>query len=146
MLARITNITGASHAVELQSAAVAARAVPQQTLKAMAERTAAFYDAAAKSPLPSGRTHVLFPAVRVRDALGYQPWYPPPVDETLLPAADGGDVAPAAVALSPSSGSGGPVAWIAKKALGWRRTWLGELLYSMTPRFLLEALKARLVQ
>ena len=146
MLARITNITGASHAVELQSAAVAARAVPQQTLKAMAERTAAFYDAAVKSPLPSGRTHVLFPAVRVRDALGYQPWYPPPVDETLLPAADGGDVAPAAVALSPSSGSGGPVAWIAKKALGWRRTWLGELLYSMTPRFLLEALKARLVQ
>ena len=119
--------------------------MPQQTLKAMAERTAAFYDAAAKSPPPSARTYAPFTAVRVRDALGYQPWYPPPVDETLLPAANGDAVAATVAAPSHSSGSGGPVVWIARKALGWRRTWLGEVLYSMTPRFLLEALKSRLV-
>jgi hypothetical protein len=146
MLARISNITGASCAADLQSAAAAARAVPQQTLKAMAERTATFYDAAARSTPPSGRAHPSFPAIRVRDALGYRPWHPPPVDEEPPVPANGGTAAAAVVAPPHSLRSGGPVGWIARKALGWRRTRIGELLHSMTPRFLLEALKSRLAQ
>jgi hypothetical protein len=144
MLARIATITGASHQEALQAAAAAARAMPQQTLKAMAERTAELYEAVAK-PSPAGpQAWVPFPAVRMRDALGYRPWCPPRIDEASPPDASGAEAAPVAGTPPGSVGSGGPVAWIAKKALSWRRTWFGELLHSMTPRFLLEAMKSRL--
>ena len=146
MLARIATITGASHVEALQAAAAAARAMPRQTLKAMAERTAELYEAVAK-PSPAGaQAWVPFPAVRMRDALGYRPWFPPRIDEASLPDASGAEAEPVAGTPPGSAGPGGPVAWIARKALGWRRTWFGELLHSMTPRFLLEAMKSRLAQ
>ena len=140
MLARIVAIVAPAQVSALESAAAAARAKPQQTALAMAERTATVYDRAMVSPPSPGLAFAPLAAIRVRDALGYQPWHPPPIAQAKLPAvASGGAVA------SYRPERGGAATWIARTALAWRRTWPGKVLYAVTPRVVLEALKSRLV-
>lgn len=143
MLARIAEVLAPDHAQTLRSAAAAARAIPQQPPAVMAERTAAHYDAAPIVPSLDG--HAPLDPARVRDALGYRPWHPPPIETRSPPVASEGAASATATVASPAA-SGGPLATIARVALGWRRTRPGRLAYALTPHFVLEALKSRLVQ
>ena len=68
---------------------------------------------------------------RVRDALGYRPWTPPMTAPALTPAA-------------PITEPQNLAARAAHAALAIRHTPLGRVLYRMTPRSVLEALKAQL--
>jgi hypothetical protein len=98
----------------LRAAGAAARAQPQPTLEAMAGRTVAHYRRALATA-PTRTWPPLAPA-RVRDALGYQPWWmpeQPPLTPELLAlrkvgVASAGSSAPTAVVPSPASPSGAP--------------------------------------
>jgi GT2 family glycosyltransferase/glycosyltransferase involved in cell wall biosynthesis len=98
----------------LRAAGAAARAQPQPTLEAMAGRTVAHYRRALATA-PTRTWPPLAPA-RVRDALGYQPWWmpeQPPLTPELLSlrkvgVASAGSSAPTAVVPSPASPSGAP--------------------------------------
>ena len=77
MLAHIGEIVAPENALALAVASARARAIPQHTADAMAERTLQIYDSVtANRPLTSSP---LAPS-RVRDALGYAAWVPPMVD------------------------------------------------------------------
>ncbi len=81
MLERIAQLVAPEFAPELSLAAQCARACPQPTLVAMAQRTLRLYDnvmsAAAAAPVVSGFSAPPLSAARIRDALGYAPWTPP---------------------------------------------------------------------
>jgi len=133
MLQRIAEILAPDHAAELMAAAQRARAMPQQTQEAMAERCLALY-AAALARRDTGGGHVLvrpLAAARVRDALDYVPWHRPP--------------GPAAPAL-PAQAAPSTVVWpgvdaephgecaglLARVALRWNETRLGRALRRLT--------------
>jgi len=77
------------------------------------------------------RAHAPFDNARRRDALGYRAWQPPQIELPVLsaPSAE----APPRFATR-----------FARAALAIRHTPVGRALYRMTPRPLLDALKARL--
>jgi len=129
MLARILMLVNERRDSVLRPAAQAARGVPQRSLRDMADATLGLYSAAlvASPPLPAGQR---FANARIRDALGYTAWSPPPVPAAAAPAA-----------ASP------PLRWrvrLARAALAIRHTVIGRALYRLTPRPLVDALKARL--
>jgi hypothetical protein len=138
--------SGAAEA--LRAAGVAARAQPQPTLDAMAARTVAHYRAAilaarspARSAAPSGAWPPFAP-VRVRDALGYEPWWMP--NRTPQPpGAPAADPSPALATSDAAAGSGLGTR-IANAALRRRHTVLGRVLYRLAPERLVGALKAKL--
>ncbi len=79
MLARIAELVDPSNGDVLAAAAARTRAVVQQTVSAMTDRTLAQYDGCVsrvrRAPFPPGR---------VRDALGYVGWSPPEVPRSAL--------------------------------------------------------------
>jgi len=131
MLQRIALLVAPTSRDALERAGRQARAMPQATLDAMAAATVAIWHRAmAESP----RRIACAPtaARRCLDALHYARWEPPPPARAALPA-----VAQAAA----------PRGWlgrVAHSALRIRRTLPGRVLYRLTPRPVLEALKARL--
>jgi hypothetical protein len=96
----------------------------------MAERTLALYDASCNPERV--RTATPFPAVRVRDALGYMPWSPPPL------------AAASPVPIPEAARPAGLVARLAGAALLLRRSFAGRALYRLTPAAVREAVKRRL--
>lgn len=150
MVQRIAEILAPDQATALMAAAQRAQAMPQQTQEAMAERCLSLYAAALGKHGTDGGHAPGAPlaATRVRDALGYTPWYPPPA--APVPAAP----APAVPSPLPQSMAIGPVVdtklrgeftrLLARCALRWGDTRLGRALRRLTPTPILEALKARL--
>ena len=133
MLGCISALVAPENAAGLAVASRHARSQPQPMLTAMGERTLVQYDRALTTAPMTG-LNVVQPltAARVRDALGYVPWLPPPRSPPLSPAFS----EPAQVA--------GMVSRVAVLALRLRQTPAGRALYRLTPTALREALKARL--
>jgi hypothetical protein len=135
MLDRILQLVAPENAAGLAWAAERARATPQPTLAAMAERTLAHYEAAVAARASNGAKP--FAAARVRDALQYLPWVPP----VMVTAAEGSPVAvPAAKVVQPA----GVLSAFARLALRWRHTRPGRVVYALTPALLIDMLKSRL--
>jgi len=133
MLERVvTLVTGDNHGA-FDTARRHTRAVPHATLAEMTDATFALYDKALTG-LRARPTFNSFSPARVRDALGYRAWKPPTVS------------APAVEPVEPTAGAEGiPVTTrVAQAALAIRHTIVGRTLYRVTPRPLLDALKARL--
>jgi GT2 family glycosyltransferase len=136
MLDRIVAVVASREA--LHDASRRARALEQPTPAAMAERTLRCYRVAL-----AGAPAVTLPPLanaRVRDALGYVPWRPPPVAAPIVqpdapPAKTQAPVAPPPTGIGVS---------IARAALRWRHTRVGRVLYRVTPAPILDALKERL--
>jgi len=129
MLERVLSILGTANGEAHQKASIAAFAMPHATLAEMTDATLACYAAAVASmPLAASQPSLRsFPAVRVRDALGYRPWVPP---ARVLPT-----VAP------PPRGIG---TRIAHAAIGIRHKLPGRVLYRLAPAALVERLKKHL--
>jgi len=130
MLARIVTLVGQRRESVLRPAGRAARAVGHATLAHMADATIALYATALVTAGAPAR-HRAFAPRRVRDALGYQPWPVPP--RAFRPPV-----------LAPRDQPHGFAARLAHGALGIRHTSLGRLLYRLTPRPVVDALKSRL--
>jgi GT2 family glycosyltransferase/glycosyltransferase involved in cell wall biosynthesis len=131
MLDRLAVLLDPAHQEALNAAAARARRAPQPTLAAMAAATTAVYrDALARQP---GRLDAPpLAAARCLAALGYAPWRPPQ---------------PQPVADVPGNGVRAPnraLALLARTALSIRHTLPGRVLYRLTPRPLLDALRQRL--
>jgi glycosyltransferase involved in cell wall biosynthesis len=145
-LDRIASLVAPENATGLATAAECARRLPQPSPATMAERTLALYDAAlaaAPTALPDAIVKPLSPA-RLRDALGYVPWVvPPPVSALPLPPRSTAPAVPAPAAGA-RAGPSGIVAGMARIALRLGPTLPGRILRRLTPRHVLEALKARL--
>ena len=132
MLERVCALTAGSPAAavaSLHAAGERARALPQATLKAMADATSDIYGALAA--VPAAVMHRPFERARIRDALGYRDWQPRAIESS-----------PVAVVDEPTTP--GLVSHIARQALAIRHTALGRALYRLTPQTLLDALKSRL--
>ena len=145
MLDRIIEVVAPQSSAELDAASRRARACPQPMLTTMAERTLTLYDRALSAPPVRGAKTLPKPlaAIRVRDALGYLPWTPPPP----MPPAPPVNTPPAPVAeraLAVMVPQVGTVTVLSRLALRWRRTLPGRMLYRLTPAPILDALKARL--
>jgi O-antigen biosynthesis protein len=105
-------------------AAARAKAAPQPTIAAMAQATTAVWrDALAKAAI--ARPAQPIAAKRCLEALHYVPWHPPAGAPAASPRANGKDV----------------LAHVARAALAIRHTLPGRLLYRLTPRPLVDALK-----
>jgi GT2 family glycosyltransferase/glycosyltransferase involved in cell wall biosynthesis len=130
MLDRIASLVAPANADELARRSHAAASMPRITLASMADATLAAY----RRALAGGRAtrHAPLSRRRVRDALGYRPWTPPPAATAprgaLVPAAARGDFGRR----------------VAGAALRLRQSSAGPLLRALTPGFVREALKARL--
>ena len=135
MLDRIEALVAPQAREFLAAAGEKARAHAHATLSEMADATFAVYDEAL-ARAPNGVRVETFPRTRIRDALGYVAWTPPslelPVSSDRLPAAVAADSMPDFATRA------------ARAALSIRQTPIGRVLYRMTPRPLLDALKARL--
>jgi hypothetical protein len=134
MLERVLAILGTASNAARQAASDAARAVPHASLRAMTEAAFACYAAAIAAAekgarqSPSQPSLQSFPSARVRDALGYRPWMPPPRD------------APQPAAPAPR----GIGARIAHAAVGMRHKLPGRVLYRLAPAAIVERLKRHL--
>jgi glycosyltransferase involved in cell wall biosynthesis len=132
MLERVLAVLGTANVRARDNASAAASAMPQASLRSMLDATFACYDAAVavprtSSPRPSVRPSLQpFAAARVRDALVYRPWTPPPQ---------------AATPVAPPRGIGGRVA---QAAVAIRHKLPGRILYRMAPASLVERLKRHL--
>ena len=136
MLERLLAVLGTANVAARDAAATAALAMPHASLRAMTEATFACYDAAvgsapSASTLPTSQPPSQpavqslqpFTAVRVRDALGYRAWTPPPPDR---------------MAGAPGRGVGGR---IAHAAVAIRHKLPGRILYRLAPASLVERLR-----
>ena len=123
MMTRIESLLSGPDVPARIAAAARAGSVRPRTPQAMAAETLASY--AGVSAAPSSRS-VAFSPARLRDALGYVPWSPPP------PSA-------AAIAARRSLRSR-----VARMAMRMRRTRVGASLYGRLPPRLIDALKSRL--
>ena len=133
MLDRIAALVDDANRANLDAARAHAKSRPHATLAEMADATFSLYEQAlaAAPERPALRP---FSRARIRDALGYRPWAPPP---TATPASDPAREPPSP-ALIPLSTR------FAHAALAIRHTLLGRTLYRVTPRPVLNALKSRL--
>jgi hypothetical protein len=130
MLERVAALVSPANEAVLRVGSGIAQTMPYTTLDAMADATFAVYEEA----LAHAGVRPEYPPLeraRVRDALGYRPWTPPMTAPTLTPAA-------------PVTEPQNLAARAAHAALAIRHTPLGRVLYRMTPRSVLEALKAQL--
>ncbi|HEY7903359.1 MAG TPA: glycosyltransferase [Casimicrobiaceae bacterium] len=123
MMTRIESLLSGPDVPARIAAAARAGSMRPRTPQAMAAETLASY--AGVSAAPSSRS-VAFSPARLRDALGYVPWSPPP------PSA-------AAIAARRSLRSR-----VARMAMRMRRTRVGASLYGRLPPRLIDALKSRL--
>jgi len=131
MLERIAALLDPAQPTAMNAAAARARRAPQPTLAAMAAATSAIYrDALARQPAKLGEAPIA--AARCLAALGYTPWCPPRRTPVAAPAAD--------VERAPD----GALALLARTALSIRHTLPGRVLYRLTPKPLLDALRQRL--
>jgi len=130
MLARILVLVHERRDSVLRPAAHAARGVASRSLRDMADETLALYGAALVTA-PRTAHGARFDNARIRDALGYRPWSPPP----LAPVPNGAAQAAAAPSWT---------ARLARAALRIRHTLIGRALYRLAPRAMLHALKERL--
>ena len=131
MLERIATLLDPAQPAAMNAAAARARRAPQPTLAAMAAATSAIYrDALARQPAKLGEAPIA--AARCLAALGYTPWCPPLRTPVVTPPVDG-ERAP-----------NGALALLARTALSIRHTLPGRILYRLTPRPLLDALRQRL--
>jgi glycosyltransferase involved in cell wall biosynthesis len=130
MLDRIAALLDRGNAHELAARSRAAAAMPRIPLSSMAATTLAVY----RRTMDRARAtrHAPLSRRRVRDALGYRPWTPPP------PASRPVDAPAAAVSR------GDAASRFALAALRLRQSSAGPLLRALTPGFVREALKARL--
>jgi GT2 family glycosyltransferase/glycosyltransferase involved in cell wall biosynthesis len=135
MLERVLAILGTANDAARQAASAKAHAMPHASRGAMTAAAFACYAAAiaptttTDAPRPSLQSSIRsFPAARVRDALGYRPWLPPPRD------APGPDA-------QVSRGIG---ARIAHAAAGIRHKLPGRVLYRLAPAALVARLKRHL--
>ena len=128
MLERVLAVLGTANAAARGNASAAASAMPQASLRSMIDATFACYDAAVTDASTSSLRPSLrpFAPARVRDALGYRPWTPPPQ---------------AATPVAPARGIGGRVA---QAAVAIRHKLPGRILYRMAPASLVERLKRHL--
>ena len=134
MLDRIVALIDEGNREEFDRARGSTRDVPHATLAEMADATFALYEEA----IAEARTRPIFEPfsrARIRDALGYRRWTPPPI---MVPADPPGP--PDARVLQRQ----GVAARVAQVALALRHTIVGRTLYRVTPRPVLDALKARL--
>lgn len=144
MLASVLARLDATAEIALAAMAAGAARAPQPTLAAMAESTLALYERAmAMAMAAPDALLTLRPLapVRIRDALGYAMWYPP------APAMPANDVPPAYTATALVPAASGPIApahGLLRAALRLRHTWLGRLLYALTPSAVRDNLRARL--
>jgi hypothetical protein len=138
MLERVLAILGTANNAARETASGKARAMPHASLRAMTDAAFACYAAAIASKSADARQPSLqpslhsslqsFPAARVRDALGYRPWLPPPRD-----------VPPPAVPAPRGLG-----VRIAQAAVGIRHKLPGRVLYRLAPAALVARLKRHL--
>jgi hypothetical protein len=143
MLARIVDVLAPGNVEALHTASQRARACPQPTLTTMAQRTLALYE----RTLTAHRDNRVFAqakpvaARRVRDALGYSAWTPPPmlapVEALASPASE------VAAAATPTVRED-VLTHLSRLALRWRHTLPGRVLYRVTPNRILDVLKDRL--
>ena len=132
MLDRIIALVDDASRVELNAASVRAKAMPHASLLEMAEATfAVYHDALAQSMARA--TFAPFSRARMREALNYRPWTPP--DIAAIRARPKAAVGAESVPLTTR---------LAQAALAIRHTVLGRTLYRVTPRPVVDALKARL--
>jgi GT2 family glycosyltransferase/glycosyltransferase involved in cell wall biosynthesis len=125
MLDRILALLDPTARDQWAAAAARAKAAAQPTIAAMAEATIAVWrDALAAAVLV--RPPQTIAAKRCLEALRYVPWHPPA--PAAPPKANGEDL----------------LASVARAALAIRHTLPGRLLYRLTPRSLVDALKQRL--
>jgi GT2 family glycosyltransferase/glycosyltransferase involved in cell wall biosynthesis len=130
MLDRIAALLDRAEQASYDRAAERARAALQPQLSAMTGDTLAIYRVSRQARAAPSRAKPIA-ALRCLQALHYVPWMPPPAPTPVAAAA-----APAA--------PGGALAGIARVALRIRHTAPGRVLYSLAPKSLLDALKARL--
>ena len=129
MLERVLAVLGTANNSGRLKASDMAHAMPHASLRTMTDAVFACYATA----VASAPTHALqpavrpFSAVRVRDALGYRPWTPPPRLS-----------APAAPAPRGLAGR------VAQAALEIRHKLPGRILYRLAPAALVERLKRHL--
>jgi glycosyltransferase involved in cell wall biosynthesis len=138
MLERVLAILGTVNNAARHAASDKARAMPHASLRAMTDAAFACYAAAIASAStgalpPSSQPSLLsslhpFAAARVRDALGYRSWLPPPRDapESAVPA-------PRGIGMR-----------IARAAAGIRHKLPGRVLYRLAPAALVARLKRHL--
>ncbi|HEY7944989.1 MAG TPA: glycosyltransferase, partial [Casimicrobiaceae bacterium] len=142
MLARIESLLLGGATAQRDAAAQRALAAPQRSPEAMAQATLALYDVAEAGQCPIASPSHEFDAMqtsvprkatwppldraRVRDALGYTPWRPPPPSAEVLAARR---------SLRTR---------VARAAMRMRHTRFGATLYRRIPPRLLDALKSRL--
>jgi O-antigen biosynthesis protein len=132
MLDRISALVDDASRDAFGAARKRALEIPHATLAEMADATFALYEEALACAVTRPALKPLS-RMRIRDALGYRPWVPS-VTAALAPSAS----SPA------TTDSGGVAARVAHAALALRHTVLGRTLYRVTPRPVLDALKARL--
>ena len=127
----------------LDAASQQARACPQPTLTTMAQRTLALYERTLTVHRDGRALAQAKPldARRVRDALGYTVWTPPP---SLAPVEVLPPPAGEAVAAPASQPREDVLTHVSRLALRWRHTLPGRVLYRVTPNRILDALKDRL--
>ena len=126
MLGRIMETLSPTASTALAAARTQARARLHATLSQMTDSTCALYETARTGAGNGARGKPFVPA-RVRHALGYRPWLPPPAD-----------------AASMSAKPEGFVGRMARAAASRRHTFAGRMLFRLTPGPLLAALRARL--
>jgi glycosyltransferase involved in cell wall biosynthesis len=131
MLDRIVALAADAAERDRALAGKSVREIAQPSVAQMAAATLAQYDAAiAATPRVAGPR---FSNARIRDALDYRPWTPPPVPREA-----------AEVVVSPAAPPTSWAARVARRALVLRDTPMGRLLYRVVPTPLITALKARL--
>ena len=130
MLARVLAVLGTANNLARHAASDKARAMPHASLRAMTDVAFACYAAAIAPASTGARQSSLhhFAAARVRDALGYRPWLPPPRDTPEPPAPT-----PRGIGMR-----------IARAAAGIRHKLPGRVLYLLAPAALVARLKRHL--
>lgn len=130
LLDRIATLLEAKNGAAWADAAARAKAAPQSTLAAMAEAIVGVWgEALARAPAPAHGQPIA--AGRCLSALHYEPW---------SQAVQSAPVPSAPAAPKPN----GALTLVARAALAIRHTVPGRLLYRLTPKPLVDALKQRL--
>jgi GT2 family glycosyltransferase/glycosyltransferase involved in cell wall biosynthesis len=130
MLDRVAALLDPDASAAWEKTAARARRAPQPTLTGMAEATIAiWHDALARAP---ARVHLQpMAAARCLEALHYVPWHPPAPELRHAATPD---------APRPN----GALALVARAARAIRHTLPGKVLYRLTPKPLVDALRERL--